>query len=172
MQNPFDTDPQRALHAHSHALATNARRVVDGKPARAPTQAAAKPATQARSKAGAAARELPRESHRLPCVHCGQAAVIRTSTQVTRLTREYVFCCTNPECGHTFVALMEVVRTLSPSATPDPSVCLPLSSHVRRDLVRAQLDNAAQAAHTPSTSSPLPMAGDMLNGKPLAAAGA
>lgn len=154
MHNPFDTDPQRALRTHGNALATGARRVVDGKPAPSPAKTAAKPPAPGRDKAAGPARALPRESHRLACVHCGQSAVIRTSTQVTRLTREYVFCCTNPECGHTFVALMEVVRTLSPSATPDPCVSLPLSAHVRRDLVRAQLDHAAQAAPTPTSAPP------------------
>lgn len=164
MQSPFALDTERALRTHSSftlsALAVSARRVVDGKVAQSHVSAPA----QLRNKVTGEVREVPREYHRLPCVHCGQSSVIRTSTQVTRLTREYVFCCTNPECGHTFVALMEVVRTLSPSATPDPSVSLPLSAHVRRDLVRAQLDNAAQAEH--KTCFTRPVTGDLFQGLP------
>lgn len=100
-----------------------------------------------------------KESMRLQCPHCEHPCVIRTSEQMSKLTRQSVYCCVNPECGHTFVANTEIVRTLSPSATPDPSVVLPLSSHVRRDMLRVQLDHAATAAHT--TRSTAPVTGDL-----------
>ncbi len=168
MQSPFALDTERALRTHGSfalsALTVGARRVVDGKLAPAPVSAPA----QGRNKMAAEPPELPREKHRLPCPHCEQPAVIRTSVQVSRLTREYMFCCTNPECGHTFVALTEVVRTLSPSATPDPSVCLPMSTHVRRDLLRAQLESAAQAVHTPCFTRPV--TGELFQGLPPPAA--
>ena len=75
------------------------------------------------------------------------------------LTRQSVYCCVNAECGHTFVALTEIVRTLSPSATPNPSVNLPLSTHVRRDMLRATLDHAASAEH--QTRNTAPVTGDL-----------
>lgn len=100
-----------------------------------------------------------RESMRLPCPHCRWPSVIRTSEQMSVLTRQYVYCCVNAECGHTFVATLEISRTLSPSATPDPSVSLPLSSHVRRDLVRVTLDHAASAEH--QTRNTTPVTGDL-----------
>lgn len=96
-----------------------------------------------------------KEAMRLPCPHCQCPSVIRTSDQMSRLTRQYMFCCVNAECGHTFVGMLEISHTLSPSATPDPSVNLPLSSHVRRDMLRVQLDHAASAAHTPRSTAPV-----------------
>ena len=63
--------------------------------------------------------------HKLPCPHCDHTALIRHSEQITRVTRKMKLVCQNEECGHTFVALVEAVRTLSPSATPSPEVHLP-----------------------------------------------
>ncbi len=113
---------------------------------------------------GNRARAGIKESTRLQCPHCGHPALVRSSSKITVLTKESLHYCTNPECGHTFVALTEIVRTLSPSATPDPSVHLPLSSHVRRDLVRAQLEHASQAAH--QTQFTQPVTGDLFTGEP------
>lgn len=96
-----------------------------------------------------------KEAMRLPCPHCRWPSVIRTSEQMSVLTRQYVFCCVNAECGHTFVGTLEISRTLSPSATPDPSVNLPLSSHVRRDMLRTQLDHAATADHHARNTAPV-----------------
>lgn len=164
MQNPFAPDTERALRTHSSfalsALTVGTRRVVDGKLAMPPVSIPA----QGRNKVAREIPKLPREYHRLPCPHCEWPSTIRTSAQLSRLMREFVFCCTNPECGHTFVATLEVSRTLSPSATPDPSVSLPLSTHVRRDLVRAQLDSAAQAPH--QTHFTRPVTGDLFQGLP------
>lgn len=108
---------------------------------------------------GARARAGHREGSRLICPHCKEFSYTRTSAQITVLTRESTHICTNPECGCTFVALTEVVRVLSPSATPDPSVNLPLSSHVRRDMMRATLDHAASAEH--ATQFTRPVTGDL-----------
>ncbi|KGH12134.1 transcriptional regulator [Comamonas thiooxydans] len=74
---------------------------------------------------------------------------------MTKLMSERTYQCTNPECGHTFIALVEIVRTLSPSATPDPSINIPLSSHVRRDVMRTVLDHAEEAAHQPRYTKPI-----------------
>jgi hypothetical protein len=46
---------------------------------------------------------------------------------MTRTTRELKLICKNPHCGHTWVAYLSAVRTLSESATPDPSVNLPFT---------------------------------------------
>ncbi|QXZ11263.1 ogr/Delta-like zinc finger family protein [Comamonas sp. Y33R10-2] len=103
-----------------------------------------------------------KESTRQECPHCETPCLIRSSQKMSRLTRELIYWCTNPECGHTFVALMEVVRTLSPSATPDPSVSLPLSSHVRREMLLSQLEHAGTAAH--ETRFTRPVTGDLFTG--------
>lgn len=68
------------------------------------------------------------------CPHCKTKSQVRTSKDVSVLMRELIYACLNHECGHTFAAFLEVSRTLSPSAMPDPSVYLPMSEHVRRKI--------------------------------------
>ena len=97
---------------------------------------------------------LKTEFHRIACPHCESPATIRRSQQVTNLTREYAFACTNFECGHTFSATMEITRTLSPSATPNPTVRLPLSTHVRRELMREQLACAQPSDYRTTQTAP------------------
>lgn len=50
--------------------------------------------------------------------------------------RELVYQCTDPECGHTWVSNLEAIRTLSPSAKPNPTVLLPISERVRERLMQ------------------------------------
>ncbi len=71
-------------------------------------------------------RRLRMEGTRWACAHCEASSDIRTSRLLSPTLRETVYACTNPECGHTFLLLPGVVRTLSSSAAPDLSVCLPL----------------------------------------------
>jgi hypothetical protein len=73
------------------------------------------------------------------CPHCRARSTARSSRDMSITFREVTFACTNPECGHTYVVNMEFARTLSPSATPDLSLNLPLSPHVRERLEQ-QLD--------------------------------
>jgi predicted RNA-binding Zn-ribbon protein involved in translation (DUF1610 family) len=94
------------------------------------------------------------EYHRMACPHCGHPAIVRSSEALSALTRRQTYWCTNIECGHTFVAHTEIVYTLSPSATPDPAVHLPLSKHVRRDLLEAELAHAPQADYQARHSTP------------------
>lgn len=63
---------------------------------------------------------------RFPCPHCGEKTVARSSDQVSRLSKETRCVCQNPECGHTFVTVTQVVRSISPSACPHPDVNLPI----------------------------------------------
>lgn len=107
-------------------------------------------------------RKLRYEGTRMACAHCGAQAEIRTSEMLSPTMRETIYQCTNVECGHTFVASTEVVRTLCPSATPNPAVNIPISSHVRRDMVRVLLDNAGVAVHVPRYT--LPVTGDLFAG--------
>ncbi|MHA6844252.1 ogr/Delta-like zinc finger family protein [Ralstonia syzygii] len=65
---------------------------------------------------------------RIHCPHCESIAPIRSSRPVSRCTRELYCQCSNLACGHTFVALTEVVRTLAPSNTPDPEVTQQLAA--------------------------------------------
>ncbi|RGE46145.1 transcriptional regulator [Comamonas testosteroni] len=109
-------------------------------------------------------KKVRSEGTRMACPHCGFDSVIRTSWMMTKLMRETTYQCSNPECSHSFIALTEIVRTLSPSATPDPTINIPLSSHVRRDGMRVVLDNADTAAHTPRYTPPV--TGDLFASQP------
>lgn len=75
----------------------------------------------------------------MTCPHCRHPARARTSTQLSPLYREVTYQCTHIECGHVFVCGLEAVRTLSPSAIPNPEVDLPLSPHVRKRELAHQL---------------------------------
>jgi len=59
------------------------------------------------------------------CPHCDSVANTRSSRMLSVKLREAFCQCSNLYCGHTFVTLTEVVRTLSPSATPNPLVFIP-----------------------------------------------
>lgn len=102
---------------------------------------------------------------RLKCPHCGHTATIRTTETVTNLLVKHYFVCTNHLCGHTFVGATEITYTLSPSATPNPAVLLPLSKHVSRAVLARQLQLAREI-----DEPPLPQPGDPSLGAALAAA--
>lgn len=62
---------------------------------------------------------------RVSCPHCESPTIVRNSETVTRQTRQAKLICTNADCGHTFVVVVEAVKTISPSAMPHPSVHMP-----------------------------------------------
>lgn len=82
----------------------------------------------------------------ITCPHCGHRATIRTSKAITKVTREGFCQCTNLACGHTFVAVTEVVRTISPSAVPDPLIAGQLQQSQRAVEVRERETIAAGRA--------------------------
>lgn len=65
------------------------------------------------------------------CPHCETKACVRTSKQETRTMRSLICQCTNALCGYTFVSALEAIRTISPSAMPNPEVNLPRSNHAK-----------------------------------------
>ena len=99
-------------------------------------------------------RHVRRESRRISCPHCKWPATVRTSETVSELTRQTTYSCSNWECGHNFKTLEEIVCSLTPSSTPNPSIHLPLSSHVRRGLLQRQLEQERVVTHTPMNSAP------------------
>ncbi|MBR8055646.1 ogr/Delta-like zinc finger family protein [Burkholderia vietnamiensis] len=72
----------------------------------------------------------------LRCPHCRARTIARTSRELSETMREIVFVCTDYDCGHTFVSQLEAVRTLSPSAKPNPGIGLPISPHVRERVMQ------------------------------------
>lgn len=120
---------------------------------------AAKPERQRTSHQG---RKLRYEGTRWPCPHCMASSEIRTSYMVSATMRESFYQCTNVECGACFVVTAEATRQLNVGATPNPAVTIPLSSHVRRDMVRVVLDNAGEVAHEARFTTPV--TGDLFAG--------
>ncbi len=64
---------------------------------------------------------------RINCPHCSSRATIRTSKEMSLISREVYFQCTNHECGHTWASLLSAIRTISPSQLPNPHVYIPHS---------------------------------------------
>ena len=120
---------------------------------------AAQPERQRTSHQG---RKLRYEGTRFPCPHCKASSEIRTGRMVSATMRESIYQCTNVECGCTFVVVSEINRLLNPGGTPNPKVNIPLSSHVRREMVRVMLDNAGEAEHQARYT--LPVTGDLFAG--------
>lgn len=81
-----------------------------------------------------------RSSHtgKARCPHCDSTAVVRSSRRLSPIYREQIMQCTNAHCGHTYVVGAEVLRTLSPSATPNPDVDIPLSPKSYAGVKRAE----------------------------------
>ncbi|PRC90992.1 ogr/Delta-like zinc finger family protein [Solimicrobium silvestre] len=69
----------------------------------------------------------------LPCPHCESRVLARKSRTLSPLFKEITYMCQNPDCGHTFVAGLEVLRTLSLSALPKTNLRIPISQHVRHN---------------------------------------
>lgn len=67
----------------------------------------------------------------MQCPHCRSKADIRTSKGLTRTYREISYRCQNDACGCQFVASLETIRVIVPSATPNPEVRLPFSNRGR-----------------------------------------
>lgn len=67
----------------------------------------------------------------IPCPHCRHHVRAAKSRSMSELMKEITYMCQNPECGHIFVASLEVLRTLSISAIPNPNVRIHISQHVR-----------------------------------------
>lgn len=78
------------------------------------------------------------------CPHCQSPGRIRTSRPLSELVKEVHVMCTNPLCGHAFVAFFEVKYTTSLSAQPNEKINLPLSRAVKRRRLMNELRSARQ----------------------------
>lgn len=107
-------------------------------------------------------KKMRSEGTRWPCPQCGCLCGIRNSQMLSRTMRETNYICENPECACSFVVNAQVDRLLNPGGTPDPSLNIPLSSHIRRDVLRVVLEHADEAAHKPQFTKPV--TGDLFAG--------
>ena len=58
------------------------------------------------------------------CPHCGAFARARNSRSLTPIYIETRFECVNEACGHVWLSAIEILRTLIPSAAPNPAIHL------------------------------------------------
>ena len=91
---------------------------------------------------------------RLRCPHCEWLGTIRSTEVISATVSRHYVICNNLECGHTWRATTEADLTMSPSATPAATVMLPLSSHVQRDVVVAQMRSPAIVDYVPRLTPP------------------
>lgn len=64
----------------------------------------------------------------MACPHCGSRGRVRTSIEKTATMRELYFYCSEMFCGHSWVASLEAIRTISPPspAFRNPTIHLPI----------------------------------------------
>lgn len=67
----------------------------------------------------------------MPCPHCSNTVRAIKSRTLSKMFKEITYRCQNEECGHVFIAGLEVLRTVSLSAKPDYDVKIPISQHAR-----------------------------------------
>lgn len=113
---------------------------------------------------GNRARTGMKDGSRIRCPHCDFPTTTRTSERLSKLVKRSSHICTNPECSYAFLTHTEIVLTLSLSSIPDPSVSLPLSSHLRSELVKATLKHSSQVEYTPQFTKPV--SGDLFEEPP------
>lgn len=63
----------------------------------------------------------------MTCPHCKGRLKIRTSREVSLLTREAYLQCEYVHCAYTCAAIISQVRTIAPSMKPNPQAYLPVS---------------------------------------------
>ena len=68
----------------------------------------------------------------MPCPHCRTRAKLRYARQDSPTLYVFRFMCDDIECGHSFEAQLEYGHTLSPSAIPNPEVCMPVRDKIAR----------------------------------------
>lgn len=100
------------------------------------------------------------------CPHCKGWSFTRSSVQISITSRELLYMCRNPECGHTFSVVATINRTLSPSAMPDPAVVLPLSTHMNRNLLQHQLQVMPASDYQPTQENSRAMNRDLFETVP------
>lgn len=64
---------------------------------------------------------------RVICPDCGSVAIIGKTNQLSLAHADLYCSCSQPECGHTFVANLSFSHTLSPSAKASSAIMTELA---------------------------------------------
>lgn len=78
------------------------------------------------------------------CPHCKRRAQVRTSLEVTPTMREVYFICSSITCGHSWVGVLEAVRTIAPAGLPNPLIDLPVMKRPEVEQVFDKLNPSNQ----------------------------
>ncbi|WP_366915671.1 ogr/Delta-like zinc finger family protein [uncultured Gilliamella sp.] len=73
----------------------------------------------------------------IKCPHNRSKAYIRSTEEISNLTRKQYNQCSNIYCDHTFTTMQSVLETIVASARPDPivKILVPLSSRNRQNIL-------------------------------------
>jgi hypothetical protein len=80
---------------------------------------------------------------RVLCSDCGSVAIIGKTNRLSLAHADLYCSCTDPECGHTFVANLSFSHTLNPSARSTTAIVSELFralSPVQRQQVQQELN--------------------------------
>jgi hypothetical protein len=66
----------------------------------------------------------------ITCPHCDRRALLRRTKAISALTREKTYRCNNDNCGHVFVSVEEIQRTVVQPRSPRDGIRLPMSKMV------------------------------------------
>lgn len=70
------------------------------------------------------------------CPHCNARTRVTKTQAMSDTMKEITYQCTDHECGHVFVASLEVLRTVSLSSKPKQGVQIPISESLKRAIQR------------------------------------
>lgn len=70
------------------------------------------------------------------CPHCNARTRVTKTQAMSDTMKEITYQCTDHECGHVFVAALEVLRTVSLSSKPKQGVQIPISESLKRAIQR------------------------------------
>lgn len=71
------------------------------------------------------------KGHGIDCPHCGHRAKQLGTSLRSIYTREKKYRCSNLECNFVFITMEEIVRTVAPSANPNPDINLPMTARAK-----------------------------------------
>jgi hypothetical protein len=78
----------------------------------------------------------PKKVSIINCPHCSGHTRVTKTQAMSDTMKEITYQCQNDECGHVFVAALEVLRTVSLSSKPKQGVHIPFSESLKRAIQR------------------------------------
>lgn len=90
----------------------------------------------------------PLKSLHALCPHCDTPGAVRTSRQLTPTYKQFYFACRNESCGHSWLAELTVVHSITPSARPRAGL------HLRMGPTFAQMLSASAEGGVGITGPP------------------